>query len=72
MRTEATFTGLSLEGNPGDLSQGPVKIKTFCEAGEKDDYAEFFTNIELDKHRVEFREKDEEYRPGVVKALRVP
>src|SRR5262245_15856985 len=46
MRAEAVFTALSLEGNPGDLKQGPAKIKCFFESGKADDYAELFTNLD--------------------------
>jgi hypothetical protein len=69
MARETQFTGISLEGDPRDLTKGPVKIKLFFESGVQDDYAELFTNIELAAHRLEVREKDEEYRSPVVKAL---
>lgn len=69
MATETRFTGISLQGDPGKLSGGPTKIKMFFESDVEGAYAEFFTNIELDKHRVEVREKDEGYRAAVIKAL---
>src|SRR5205814_10246977 len=69
MAQETRFTGISLEGDPHDLSKGPVKIKTFYESGKESDYAEFFTDIDLAAHRIEVHEKDEEYRPAVVRAL---
>lgn len=69
MAKETKFTGLALEGNPGDLSKGPVKIKTFFENGNDKDYAEFFTDVNLAAHRLEVHEKDEDYRPAVIKAL---
>ena len=70
MGTETRFTGISLGGDPRDLSKGPVKIKLFFESGSQADYAELFTNIELAGHRLEVGEKDEEYRAAVIKALR--
>jgi hypothetical protein len=69
MRRETQFTGISLAGNPGDLTKGPVKIKLFFESGEQDDYAELFTNIDVAAHRLEINEKDEDYRSQVLRAL---
>jgi hypothetical protein len=70
MGIETRFTGISLGGDPRDLTKGPVKIKLFFESGGQDDYAELFTNIELAAHRLEVHEKDEAYRLPVIKALR--
>ncbi len=70
MSLETKFTGISLEGDPRDLTKGPVKIKLFFESGGQDDYAELFTNIDLVAHRLEVHGKDEEYRSPVVRALR--
>lgn len=70
MGRETQFTGISLGGDPRDLAKGPVKIKLFFESGGQDDYAELYTNIQLDAHRLEMHEKDEEYRSPVVRALR--
>ena len=69
MAKETRFTGMALEGNPGDLSKGPVKIKTFFDNGKEGEHAEFFTDVNLAAHRLEMHEKDEEYRPAVVRAL---
>jgi hypothetical protein len=70
MGTKARFTAISLGGEPLNLMKGPVKIKLFYESGRDDDYAELFTNIELAARRLEIREKDEEYRLPIVRALR--
>lgn len=71
MAAEIRFTGISLGGDPRDLTKGPVKIKLFFdELGGQDDYAELFTNIKLAAHRLEVREKDEGYRLPIVKALK--
>jgi hypothetical protein len=72
MGGETRFAAISLEGDPRDLDKGPVKIKLFYEGAGQDDYAELYTNIELAARRLEVREKDEEYRLPVVKALRAP
>jgi hypothetical protein len=69
MRPETEFTGISLEGDPRDLTKGMVKIKLFFESEKQDEYAELFTNIDLRANRLEIREKDEEYRLPIIKAL---
>ncbi len=66
---ERRFAAISLSGDPKNLAAGPVKIKLFYEPGPDDRYAEFFTNIDLARRRLEFREKDPEYRKPVVRAL---
>lgn len=69
MSKQTRFTGISLEGDPRDLSKGSTKIKLFFESENDDEYAELFSNIELDTRRFEFHEKDPDYRPAIVKAL---
>jgi hypothetical protein len=69
MNKETKFTGISLGGDPRDLSKGPVKIKLFFESGKENEYAELYTNIELAGHRLEVHEKDPDYRLPVVKSL---
>ena len=69
MNAQTTFTALSLEGNPGNLAAGPVKLKLFFEPDEEDRYAEAFLNIDAEKSRISFNEKDEEYRMPLVRAL---
>jgi hypothetical protein len=69
MAADTPFTAISLEGDPGDLASGPTKIKLFYETGGEDRYAELFTNIDLAARKLEFHEKDQEYRKKVVQAL---
>jgi len=69
MADEREFKAVSLRGNPRDLAGGPVKIKLFFEPGPDDRYAEFYTNIDLAARRLEFREKDPDYRTRVIRAL---
>ncbi len=71
MNALTTFTALSLEGNPADLKAGPVKLKLFFETEDEDRYAEAFLNIEAEKSRIYFNEKDVEYRTPLVRALGV-
>jgi hypothetical protein len=70
MAADTPFTGISLEGDPGDLASGPVKIKLFYEKGGEDTNAELYTNIDLSARKLEVREKDEGYRSQVIQALR--
>ena len=69
-RSETTFTAISLEGEPADLAKGPTKIKLFFESEDEDRYAELFTNVDLANDILQIREKDPEYRAGVIRALR--
>src|SRR5262245_58891136 len=69
MAADTPFTGISLEGDPGDLARGPVKIKLFYEKGGEDRYAELYPNIDLAARRLEVREKDADYRRQVIQAL---
>jgi hypothetical protein len=69
MADERQFNVVSLKGNPRDLASGPVKLKLFFDPGPQDRYAEFYTNIDLAARRLEFREKDPDYRTRVIRAL---
>jgi hypothetical protein len=69
MAAETNFTVISLEGNPGELAKSPVKMKLFYEKGGEDQYAEFYTNIDLARRKLELLEKDEGYRRQVIQAL---
>src|SRR5712671_386466 len=69
MARDTTFAAISLGGDPRDLAKGPVQMKLFYEATDQDSYAELFTNIDSRLRRVEIREKDEEYRSPIVRAL---
>jgi len=69
MRSNAVFTAISLEGDPANLKAGAARIKCFHETDKPEEYAEFFTNVDVNARRLEVREKDEEYRRTVVRAL---
>jgi hypothetical protein len=69
MRAETTFTGISLEGKPGEPDKAPLKIKVFYESDDEQRYAELFTNIDLQHRMLQINEKDEAYRKPVVRAL---
>ncbi|MBL8859368.1 MAG: hypothetical protein JNL28_12730 [Planctomycetes bacterium] len=63
------FTGISLEGDPSALDAGPTKIKLFFESEGDERYAELYLNIDASAGRVEWAEKDQEYRKAIVQAL---
>jgi hypothetical protein len=73
------FEAVSLQGDPQDLMAGRVSFKlthmgdfeTQSEGQAEADfgYAEFYINLELAGHRLEFSEKDFDYRASVVRAL---
>ena len=73
MGKETHFTGISLEGNPAALFQGPAKIKLFFEPEDENDYeeryAELFMNFNLKERKMWLSEKDEEYRPAIIRAF---
>ncbi len=70
MKNEVTFTAVGLEGNPRELEKGPVKLKLFIQGSAQDQYAEFYTNIDLKARRLYVSEKDPEYRGAIIRALR--
>jgi hypothetical protein len=72
MNKTTDFTGICLGGNPQELSKEVVKIKSFFDSNSEDQYAEFFTNIDLNARKLYIREKDEEYRAAMVRALKTP
>jgi hypothetical protein len=69
MKNETRFAVVTLEGDPGNLEQGPVKMKLFFEAAAEDRYAELYTNIDLGALKLYVGEKDPEYRLAIVRAL---
>lgn len=73
MAREVEFTGISLQGNPGAIANEPVKIKLFFDPDDETGtrYAEAYLNIDLARQRVEFNEKDPEYRDPLLRALGV-
>ena len=46
-----------------------AQYKLFFQGKNEDDYAELYLNINDAEHEIEFDEKDEEYRPIIVKLL---
>ena len=69
MRERVPFLVVGLSGNPAHLGCEPVRMKFFYESDDEDLYAEFYLNVDVCARSVQFREKDSDYRRGVVLAL---
>lgn len=63
------FTAAGLQTDPREIKSIPLTMKLFFDQGPEGTYAEFFTNIDLKGAKMEFREKDEEYRARIVSAF---
>ena len=70
MRAETAFSAVGLADDPRRLSQQPVHMKLFFEHDDEARYAEVYLNIILEEDRLEFHEKDPDYRGALVQALR--
>ncbi len=62
------FIKKEIKGYSGD-ENGINSLKVFFESDNEDDNAEIFININVKEHWIEIKEKDEDYRKQVIKAL---
>jgi hypothetical protein len=69
MTPEKDMTAVALEGNPSNAPDEPVRMKVFFEHDDKGRYGEVYLNIDFAAHRVQFHEKDGEYRAAVITGL---
>jgi hypothetical protein len=69
MRERTPFLAVSLSGNPAYLEKRPVKMKLFYESEIEERDADFYINVDVQARRVEFREKDTDYRRGIILSL---
>jgi hypothetical protein len=69
MAANKVVSGVALKGNPSNAPDEPVRIKLFFEDDREDRYGEVYINIDFGARRLEFHEKDEEFRSAVVLAL---
>jgi hypothetical protein len=60
----------SLGAQDGGQYKTENQYKLFYEGEKEGDYAELYLNINPTEHWVELKEKDEEYRPIIIKLLR--
>jgi len=70
-----SFTAVALAGDPRKIAEEQVKFKLFHETGSPEDeegpeYFEMFLNIDLGSKTVELNEKDDDFRSGVLNALK--
>ena len=63
------LTAVSLKGHPDRPSVEPLKMKMFFESENDDLCAEFYLNCDTNNNRVQFREKDTDFRAAVILAL---
>ena len=71
MLTQVPAEVVGLDSDPAHAVQGGAKMKFFFHGQSEDAerYAEVFTNINVEEGMLEFREKDNEYRLPLVRAL---
>jgi hypothetical protein len=69
MRERVPFLAVGLACDPSRLENEPAKMKFFFESDTEEREASFFVNIDVQAQLVEFREKDADYRLGVVLSL---
>lgn len=69
MCTRRLFSAAVLQGDPAQPTASALRIKLFHEAEDENDYAEWFTNIDLASRRLEIREKDSAYREAIIRVL---
>ena len=69
MRYRVPFLAVSLAGDPTRLEHEPAKLKFFFESDTEERDADFYINIDVHAQSVQFREKDTDYRRGVVLSL---
>jgi|WetSurMetagenome_2_1015567.scaffolds.fasta_scaffold19093_2 hypothetical protein len=67
------FTSFPLEEAAVNILNKPIKTKVFYDdQNERDEYFELFINIDLPSKKIEFSEKDIEYRDNIIKVFSSP
>jgi len=69
MQDRVAYIAVSLEGDPVHVEHTSVILKLFFESETEERDADFFLNIDPTRSSVEFREKDTEFRRGIVLSL---
>lgn len=69
MKGVLEFTAVGIHTDPRHLKTSRVDMKLFLDQGPEDTYAEVYTNLDLKNKRVEFKEKDFEYRIPLLDGL---
>jgi hypothetical protein len=71
MAKQINFPAVALAGNPVEALAKPVKFKLFFQGKSEADYAEVYLNIDPKNKKIEFHEKDPEYRQQLINGLRL-
>ena len=66
MAAAASFTAVGLNHDPACMDRVPINVKLFSDSDDEALDAEFFLNVDIRNLQVQFREKDTDYRRGVV------
>ncbi len=70
MREQLVFTAIALAGDPAEVESQHLNFKLFHDDEDRHgEYCELFLHIDLPLGEVEIHEKDDEYRPNVLKSL---
>ena len=70
LKKETTIECGSLNENPLDYNTKEIQFKCFLDSSnEKNLYAEFYINIDLQNKKLYFKEKDIDYRENIIKYL---
>lgn len=72
MMPSVSCTGITLDGDPRHAREQDVRVKLFFFEDDEERYAESYLNVVDSGRRLEFNEKDDEYRRNVVAALTRP
>jgi len=67
-RDEVGLDAVSIFDDPRPIGVKPIHLKVFVH-GEKEDYAEFYLNVDLRTGTVKLKEKDPEYRGAILRAF---
>ena len=69
MHAEIRFAAVGIDDDPRTVNDEPVHMKLFFEHSDEGRYAEVYLNVDAPARRVEFHEKDADYRRPLLLAL---
>ena len=69
MATRIEAEAVGLNSDPSRILTEVVKMKLFLSSDSEDNYAEVFLNVDIPNKRLEFHEKDNDYRAPLVRNL---
>jgi hypothetical protein len=69
-RDVVAFVGIALDGDPRQIREQHIRLKLFHDPWDKDcECCELFLHVDLPDRLIGIHEKDQEYRPAVIRAL---